>query len=170
MLQRCGRLLIRRPDIATKGMRSGFEKKVAKYLEQNKIPFEYETLKVPYTIPVKKKTYNPDFILPNGIIVEAKGLLARDVREKMALVAEQNPDLDIRILFMRDNKIAKNSKTRYSDWCKKRNIKYAVSEDGHIPEAWILEAKLTTGLDATTSVVSPNPAPKKGRTKRSLDS
>lgn len=57
----------------------------------------------------------------------------------MALVIEQNPDKDIRFLFMRDNKIQKTSKMRYSDWCEKRGIKCYVSEDGHVPEEWLNE-------------------------------
>lgn len=130
-------------------LKSGFEKKVVANLTVNKIPFEYETLKVPYVVPAKKRTYHPDFILPNGVIIEAKGKLDRLVREKMALVIEQNPDLDIRMLFMRDNKIAKNSKTKYSDWCKKRGIVYAISEDGIIPEDWVNDALAPTGLDTS---------------------
>lgn len=130
-------------------LKSGFEKKVAANLTANKIPFEYETQKVKYVVPEKIRTYNPDFILPNGVVIEAKGKLDRDVREKMALVFEQNPELDIRMLFMRDNKIAKNSKTRYSDWCKKRGIVYAVNEDGIIPQDWIDDALASPGLDGT---------------------
>jgi hypothetical protein len=133
-----------------KQMKSGFEKKVAAYLSSNKVPFEYETLRVPFVVPAKKRTYNPDFMLPHGVIIEAKGKLDRDVREKMALVLEQNPQLDIRMLFMRDNKIAKNSKTRYSDWCKKRGIKYAVSEQGHVPEQWLVDAQGANGSGNTS--------------------
>lgn len=109
-------------------------------------------MKVPFVVPSKKRTYNPDFELPNGIIIEAKGKLDRLVREKMALVFEQNPHLDIRFLFMRDNKLSKSSKTRYSDWCEKRGIKYAVSESGHIPEEWLVEALASSSLDGSTSM------------------
>lgn len=105
-------------------------------------------------------------MLPNGIIVEAKGKLDRLVREKMALVIEQNPDLDIRFLFMRDNKIAKNSKTRYSDWCKKRGIPYAISEDGHIPDAWLAEARRTSSLDGITGVRTTTSRKRGVRSKR----
>lgn len=146
--------------------RSGFESKGAAFLAENGIPFEYETYKITYTVPEKRKTYNPDFMLPNGIILEYKGKLDRDVREKMALAIEQNPDLDIRFVFMRDNKIAKNSKTRYSDWCKKRGIRYAISEDGHIPEEWLDEARAVHSLDANTGVSTPV---KKSKRKRPLD-
>lgn len=154
-------------------LKSGFEKKVAAYLAEKKVPFEYESIKVPYKVPEKKRTYNPDFELPNGLIIEAKGKLDRDVREKMALVLEQNPTLDIRLLFMRDNKIAKNSKTRYSDWCKKRGIKYAVSESGHIPDEWLVEALASNSLDGTTSVPASKHPTKKAnvrKPRRRLDS
>jgi hypothetical protein len=123
-----------------KDFRSGFEKKIAKFL-LNKAEFEYEPFSIPYQVPIKKKRYTPDFVLANGVIVEAKGKLDRETREKMLLVTQQNPDKDIRLLLMRDNKISKTSKTRYSDWCEKNNIKYAVSEQGHVPEEWMKEKK-----------------------------
>lgn len=119
--------------------KSGLEQKIADSLASNKMGFKYEEERIPYVVPEKKKNYIPDFVLDNGIIVEGKGKLDRDTREKMALVIEQNPDKDIRFLFMRDNKITKTSKTRYSDWCKKRGIKYAVSDIGSVPVEWCTE-------------------------------
>jgi hypothetical protein len=68
--------------------------------------------------------------------VEAKGKFDRDARRKMELVAKQHPDLDIRLLFMRDNKISKQSKTRYTDWCRVRGIKCSVSSSGDVPQEW----------------------------------
>lgn len=136
------------------------------------VPFEYETLKIPFVVPSKKRTYNPDFKLPNGIIIESKGNLDRLAREKMALVVEQNPHLDIRFLFMRDNKITKQSKTKYSDWCTKRGIKYHVSESGKIPEEWIREALAPSSLDGTTGLLPDGPKARTGRvpkSERSLD-
>lgn len=118
-------------------LRSGLEKKVAEYLDQNKVEYEYETVVLSYEIPTEKHKYKPDFILKNGIIIEAKGNFNAQTRKKMGLVIEQNPDLDIRMLFMRDNKISKSSKTAYSDWCEKRGIKYTVSANGTVPEEWI---------------------------------
>lgn len=122
-------------------LRSGLEKRTAEYLESNKIPFEYETLTIEYVVPAKTHKYKPDFILDSGIIVEAKGRFDAATRQKMAYVIEQNPDLDIRLLFMRDNTISKSSKTKYSDWCEKRGIKYHVSAAGEIPEDWIKPTK-----------------------------
>jgi len=121
--------------------RSGYERKLWKFLQSNDVDLSYESVSIPYKVPVKNRRYTPDFILFNGIYVEAKGKLDAKAREKMQLVVEQHPDLDIRILLMRDNKISKQSKTRYSDWCRKVGIKYHVSEHGEIPPEWMEERK-----------------------------
>ena len=118
-------------------LRSGFERKIRANLEKAKVDYKYESMVIPYTVPESVHKYIPDFILANGVIVEAKGLLDRDGRKKLALVIEQNPDKDIRVLFQRNNRIAKNSKTTYEMWCKARNIKCAVSPQGLIPEEWL---------------------------------
>ena len=55
----------------------------------------------------------------------------------MLLAIEQNPDKDIRILLMRNNKMSKQSKIRYGDWLTKHNIKWAASDKGHVPEEWL---------------------------------
>lgn len=129
--------LARKSKIKTTGFRSGFEKKVAACLKKNKVEYEYETVKLKYTVPEKVHTYTPDFILPNGIHLEAKGKFDADARAKMALVIEQHPDKDIRLLFMRDNTISKSSKTKYSTWCTKRNVKFHVSVTGEVPKEWL---------------------------------
>ena len=120
-------------------LRSGLEKRTAEYLDSKKVSYEYETEFIEYESPATKHKYVPDFILANGIYLECKGRFDAAGRKKMGLVVEQNPDLDIRILFMRDNTISKNSKTTYTDWCKKRNIKCHVSEAGEVPAAWLKE-------------------------------
>ena len=98
--------------------------------------FEYETLEIGYTIPESKHKYTPDFILPNGIIVEAKGKWDYASRKKMLLVIAQNPHLDIRMLFMRaSNKIRKGSPTSYADFCEKNNIKWAQGPE--VPKEWL---------------------------------
>ena len=117
--------------------RSGFEAKVAKKLKDNKVKFEYETEKLKYAVPESYHTYTPDFILPNGIMVEAKGRFTPADRKKMSLVIEQNPDKDIRLIFMMDNTLSRASKTTYSAWCKKRDIKCHVARDGSIPKEWM---------------------------------
>lgn len=118
-------------------LRSGFELKTAKYLDDKKVKYEYETVTIDYEVPASKHKYRPDFILPNGVIVECKGRFSPADRKKMSLVIEQNPDLDIRLLFMVDNTLSKASKTTYSAWCEKRNIKCHVSRTGEVPDEWL---------------------------------
>jgi hypothetical protein len=120
-------------------LRSGFELKAAKHMDSLNVDYEYETLKLSYEIPASIHVYTPDFRLPNGIIVEAKGRFTPADRRKMALVIEQHPDKDIRLLFMIDNTLSKVSKTKYSDWCTKRGIKCVVSRAGEIPQEWFDE-------------------------------
>lgn len=122
-------------------LRSGFEKKVKASLDGYKAKYKYESEVLIYTMPASKHRYTPDFILGNGVVVEAKGKFDAAARKKMALVIEQNPDRDIRMLFMRDNPITKTSKTKYSDWCEKRGVKYHVSPNGEVPEEWVREKK-----------------------------
>lgn len=118
-------------------MRSKFEGKVAAFLEEKDVAYEYEGVRLSFMVPETDRVYIPDFQLPNGIYVEAKGLFDRDSRKKMLLVTQQHPKKDIRMLFMRDNTISKKSKTKYTDWCKENGIKCAVSKDGHVPEEWL---------------------------------
>ena len=122
-------------------LRSGLEQKVAKHLDSKKVKYEYETMVVAYTVPESVHKYTPDFILPNGIVIEVKGRFTAQDRKKMSLVIEQNPDLDIRLLFAVDNTLSKSSKTTYSAWCERRGIVCHVSKDGTIPQEWLDEKK-----------------------------
>ena len=116
--------------------RSGFESKLAHQLKRSGVDFEYETLSIEYQ---RLSTYTPDFILPNGIIIEAKGVWTVEDRAKHLLVREQHPHLDIRLVFMRaSNKISKKSKTTYAMWCEKKGIKYA---DKVIPKSWLSQKR-----------------------------
>ena len=124
--------------MADRKLRSGYERKIRKCLEQKEVDYTYESMVIEYTVPETKHKYVPDFILPNGVIVEGKGYWDAASRQKMARVTEQHPELDIRILFQRNNAINKKSKTHYSDWCSKRGIKFAISPQGLIPEEWLL--------------------------------
>lgn len=135
--------------------RSGFEKRVAASLTKRGIKFKYESMCLPFRKPMRitKKlrelhqlpddfqgetlhTYTPDFILPNGVIIEVKGKFTAAMRTIMLNVIKWNPDLDIRMCFQRDNKIHSGSKTHYSDWCKQHNIQYCI---GKIPSSWAKE-------------------------------
>lgn len=113
--------------------RSIFERRIAKNSD-SKIKYESEYL---IWQPPEKK-YTPDFILENGIIVEAKGVLTPQDRLKMVCVKNQHPNRDIRFLFMRAaNKLNKHSKTTYAQWAEKNGFKWA--EGAKIPESWVRE-------------------------------
>jgi hypothetical protein len=119
------------------GFKSGLEETISQQIESQGIKVEYETEKVPYIIPASNHNYSPDFKLPNGIRVETKGRFVAADRKKHLLVKEHNPHMDIRFVFSNSkNKISKNSKTTYGDWCEKNGYKYA---DKLIPNEWFLE-------------------------------
>lgn len=129
--------------------RSGLEEKNAKYLEELGVPFTFETLRIPYTVPATNHKYTPDFIVTTKtgktIIVETKGIWAYSDRLKHLLIREQHPELDIRFVFDRSkSKISKKSTTTYADICegigrgKFKGITWQYA-DKRIPEEWLLE-------------------------------
>jgi hypothetical protein len=119
------------------GYRSGLEDKVAEQLSAAGLPVEYETLTIHYTKPVKASRYRPDFVMPNGIIIETKGRFLTADRQKHKLIKDQHPLLDIRFVFSRSlTKLSKASKTSYAAWCEQYGFQYA---DKLIPKAWINE-------------------------------
>lgn len=120
------------------GYRSGLEQDTAKYLKQKGVNFTYEEFKIKWVDP-KTKTYTPDFVLENGIIIETKGRFISPDRAKHLAVRDQYPDLDIRFVFTNSRtKLYKGSKTTYGMWCDKYGFKYA---DRVIPNAWLKEPK-----------------------------
>jgi len=99
------------------------------------VAYEYEQLKVKYQR--RESTYTPDFELPNGIIIEAKGRFKSEDRSKHLRIKEQHPELDIRFVFSNSsNKLNKNSNTTYAGWCDKHGFKWS---DKVIPKEWLNE-------------------------------
>lgn len=115
----------------TNGKRSTFEATLVSYMETMGLPFEYEP---PDGHLGYMLSYVPDFRLPNGILVEAKGFFDSTDRTKMLRVKQANPEVDIRFIFKANNKINPKSKTRYSDWCLKHGFKFYIGKE--IPEEW----------------------------------
>ena len=127
------------------GFRSGLESSNAQLLEREKVPVIYEQFKLRYVVPQSFHTYTPDFMLPNGIIVETKGIWDAKDRAKMLLVRAQYPDLDIRMVFTRSKApIAPGSKTTMAAFCIKHGIVYA---DKLIPLDWLKEKGPTVSPD-----------------------
>jgi len=116
------------------GYRSMLEVKIAKQLEEAGIDFGYETLKLPYKVS-EVRTYVPDLVLPNGIIIETKGRFVAADRKKHLLIKKQHPELDIRFVFSNSKtKLSKSSKTTYGAWCAKHGYLYA---DKEVPLEWL---------------------------------
>lgn len=121
---------------------SRYEERVAKFLKEQNVKFTYETFSYEYDEPLRKNRarcgdcdsqnlvrtgwYTPDFFLASGYIIETKGRFTAADRRKMLAVKRFHPDLNIVMLFMRDNKIHRNSTTKYSDWCKQQGFDYAI--------------------------------------------
>lgn len=114
-------------------------KDIQRKIGKRKIQLEYETTSIPYKIE-KRLVYIPDFIIKipgrKPIYIEAKGYFRPADMMKMRLVKEQNPDLDIRMVFPQDNKVYRR-KMRYSDWCKRYGFPYHIGTE--IPEEWVNE-------------------------------
>lgn len=128
------------------GYRSGLETRNAKRLDALNKDYEYEPFKLPFIQPVKPRTYTPDFVLPNGIIIDTKGRWVTEDRQKFKMIVEQHPDLDIRMVFSNPNsRIGKNSKTTYAIYADRLGIPYAKE---FIPQAWIDEPVNQASLDA----------------------
>ena len=112
--------------------RSKFEAGIATSLKKRGQPFTYEGLTLLYRI---ESSYCPDFILENGIIVEAKGVFDAADRRKMLAVRDQHPDLDIRLCFQ--NARVKLSKAKrsltYGQWADRHDF---IWTEGFIPSTW----------------------------------
>jgi hypothetical protein len=112
--------------------RSRLEERLARWLELNGHKFEYETLRLKYTVSA---TYTPDFVLPNGVILEAKGYFKPEDRRKMLAIKKQHPDLDIRLVFQQPyNTLTKTSETTYAKWAEKNGYLWAPAHA--IPSEW----------------------------------
>ena len=114
--------------------RSGLERKIASGLKSKGVEFTYESMKLEY---VKSSKYIPDFVLSNGVIIEAKGYFTSSDRSKMKLIKKQHPDLDIRFVFSNPKtKLNKSSKTSYADWCDRHGFLWAAKD---VPQSWLDE-------------------------------
>ena len=116
--------------------RSGLEKEVAAYLRNTQKKVRYEVLKVEWE-DLRYRTYTPDFVLDNGIIIETKGIFDSDDRRKHREIQRQHPELDIRFVFSNAKaKLYKGAKSRYFNWCDQHKFQWA---NRVIPEDWLKE-------------------------------
>lgn len=136
--------------------KSRIEYETGLQLMKEEIEFEYESQSYNYTISIPHtfcgecdskdikgtKSYTPDFFLPGGIVIECKGRFTPAERKKHAAMKEQYPELDLRILFQRNDWITKRHKARYGDWCDAKGITWAVGMT--LPWEWINDCKRQT--------------------------
>ncbi len=118
------------------GYRSGLEHKVALNLKEQKIVYLYEAIKIEWE-DLAYRTYTPDFVLPNGLIIETKGMFTAADRRKHIAIKKQHPKLDIRFVFENSRrKLRKGAKSSYAEWCIRYGFLYY---DRIIPEDWLKE-------------------------------
>lgn len=118
------------------GFRSGLEYKLSVYLDNLKVIYDYEKIKIEWE-DLAYRTYTPDFVLYNGIIIETKGMFTAADRRKHISIKKQHPKLDIRFVFENSRrKLRKGAKSTYGEWCIKYGFMYY---DRIIPEDWIKE-------------------------------
>lgn len=137
-----------------KRFRSSLEEVIAKQLDDAGIEYDYEGIKVPYSVPAREANYLADFpIRRTVIIIEGKGNFgagggfngrfsnmkenSTKERQKFALLKEQHPDLDIRFIFTRAKApIYKGSPTTHSKWAETHGFKWA---EKRVPTEWLDE-------------------------------
>ena len=118
------------------GYRSGLEDTVANYLKEHKVKFLYEKVKIEWE-DLAYRTYTPDFVLNNGIIIETKGIFTVADRRKHVCIKKQHPSLDIRFVFTNSNrKLRKGAKSSYAEWCIRFGFRFY---NRIIPEDWLKE-------------------------------
>lgn len=103
----------------------------------------YETDKIEYTIEGKYLIdYTVEFEDGRRMMIEYKGAgraWDQKVRQKMIAARDQNPDLDIKIVFHRDAEFGAvrkdGTKQRQSDWATRNGFDFCIGWD-NIPEDW----------------------------------
>lgn len=114
------------------GFRSGLEGRVADDLTNNGVYWEYEQRKYNLVIP---RSYTPDFVLGNGIVLEVKGYFDQEDRRLIKLFKEQHSDVDIRMVFQKPHqKLTKTGRMTYATWCDRYNVPWCQGPE--IPKDW----------------------------------
>jgi hypothetical protein len=133
------------PPLFVAKFRSQFEASIANQMMEAGVDWnpddDYEANSYAVEIPARTARYTPEFSWPDKkIIIEVKGRFQTVVeRQKYILFAEQNPEYDLRFVFMRANTpIFPKSKTTMEKWAKDHGFTYSI---GSIPTSWIQELK-----------------------------
>lgn len=129
--------------------RSSLEKLIQQQLADAGITAQYEPGRIEYV--AAPKHYTPDFVLPNGIVIETKGYFLPADRTKHIAIKQQHPDIDLRFVFQNPaTHLSKTSRTTYADWCRKNGFLYASKR---IPEEWLNEKPEPARLQAIKELI-----------------
>jgi hypothetical protein len=129
-----------------------FECDVAAYLSEHNVSFKYEPEKIAFLKELRNgecqdcgsthvgvlANYLPDFVLANGIYIEAKGRFTSKDRTKTLAILASNNELtreNYRMLFMQNKHTTVTKKETYLDWCDRHEIIAAVGPS--VPEEWM---------------------------------
>ena len=107
----------------TPRLKSKFEKRFYEEITRLGFEFSYETDALKYRLDL---LYKPDWKVHDGLYLETKGKFDYAERRKILAVQHANPDKEVRMVFMRNQKLGKNSKMTYGEWCDKHGIKWSV--------------------------------------------
>jgi len=124
--------------------RSSREVCLSKQLNEAGVPFKYEAKAFPYIRNGKVSWYTPDFKVADGIYLEGKGYFhgGDKDRQKLALVQQQHPQIDLRIVFQSERTpISSDTTMTYGDWADICGFTW--SGGGKVPDNWLEEFKST---------------------------
>lgn len=115
--------------------KSKLEKLVGDKLKSQAV---YEGRKIKFVQPAKDRVYIPDFNTSNkNKVIEVKGRLKPEDRQKHLWVKEQHPELEVYFIFGRpQNKLYKRSPTTYGQWATQNGFEWIGASDP-IPEHWL---------------------------------
>lgn len=130
--------------------RSGYERRLREDLDRREAVYFYErdTYKLTLDVPrhycatcngrdIKKVvSYTPDFFFPEtNMTVEAKGKFDAKARKLALAFQEQYPNHIYAMIFQRDNWLSSKKHQKYSQWCEKAGILWAVGNK--VPDMWV---------------------------------
>lgn len=115
------------------GYRCQYEADVAAGLAADGVETSYEALRIPYVVNICA-AYKPDWALhEQAIMLEVKGEFRKEDRDKMLLVKQQHPHLDIRLMFQRPGgKVTQ--KLTYAMWAEKNGFPWC--QGPRLPDDW----------------------------------
>jgi len=111
---------------STPRLKSKFEKRFYEEITKRGLTLAYEAETLSYRLEL---SYKPDWKVHDGLFLETKGKFDYTERRKILSVLRDNPNKEVRMVFMRNQKLGKGSKMTYGEWCDKHGIRWSVFPD-----------------------------------------